>query len=218
MRKVQFENDKYYHIYNRGVDKREIFLNDKDFIRFIISMREFNVVEPIGSLKMELGRKIQTLRVCGRPLASESKTLLVDIVCYCLIRNHIHLILRQRQKSGVSHFMLKLAMGYTKYFNIKYERSGSLFQGTFKAKHIDSAKYLAWVSAYVNGNVEIHKFVMAEDYQWSSYWDYLGLRNGTLCDKMIVMNEFNNNKEYKEFVDIVIKDSKERKEYLTELE
>jgi REP element-mobilizing transposase RayT len=222
MRKIIFENNKYYHIFNRGVEKRDIFLDSKDFARFITSIREFNVVGSIGSLKEELGRKIRTLSVCGRHSASESKPRLIDIICYCLNKNHFHFILKQQQEFGISQFMLKLTMGYAKYFNIKYSRSGSLFQGPFQAKYIDTAKYLVWCSAYVNSNVEIHKLAKAKNYQWSSYKDYLNLRNGTICDKITVMDEFNNNtREYEEFVEAVIKDCQTRKEavkkYLNDL-
>ncbi|MFH1564556.1 MAG: transposase [bacterium] len=226
MRKLQFENDKYYHIYNRGVDKRDIFLDERDFGRFIVSMREFNVVEPIGSLYEKYLRESRGVNG-GLASIMEAKppqpSPLVEFVCYCLNKNHYHFILKQLVDNGIAKLMQRLSTGYTMYFNKKQNRSGSLFQGPFKAKYIDTAKYLAWCSAYVNSNVEIHKLAKAKNYPWSSYKDYLNLRNGTLCDKIAVTNEFNNNtKEYEEFVDAVIKDCQKRKdavkEYLAELE
>jgi REP element-mobilizing transposase RayT len=230
MRKVKFENNKYYHIYNRGVEKREIFLDDKDFARFIISMRELNNNSKFEE-RLFIKNKINELKQAKKEPSSKALELgsflatlpkLVEIICYCLNKNHYHFVLRQLEDNGIKIFMHKLGTGYANYFNIKNKRVGSLFQGPFQAKHIDTAKYLTWCSAYVNGNVEIHKITKAKNYGWSSYRDYLNLINGTICDKMAVMNEFNNIKEYEEFVETVIKDCQERKDaikdYLKELD
>jgi putative transposase len=108
--------------------------------------------------------------------------------------------------------MRKLGTGYTNYFNKKYDRSGSLFQGKFKAIHIDANEYLLWLSGYVNGNAEIHKISKAEDYKWGSYQDYLGLRNGTLCNKEIILSQFKNAEEYKKHTEMVIRESGKRKD------
>jgi len=94
-------NDQYYyHIYNRGTDKRKIFLEKWDYVRFL----------------------------------NEPK--LVDIICYCLNSNHYHLLVKQTTKNGISKFMHKLSLGYTSYFNDKYRRIGSLFQGKYKFKPV----------------------------------------------------------------------------------
>lgn len=148
---------------------------------------------------------------------------LVEFVTYCLNKNHYHFILKQLSDNGISRFMQRLSTSHTMYFNQKHKHSGSLFQGPFKAKRINTRKYLIWLSAYIHGNPEIHKLVKAENYQWSSYQDYLNLRNGTLCNQEIVTNEFNKKlKDYKNFVDTVISDSQNRKEsiadYLKNLE
>jgi putative transposase len=231
MRKIIFENDKYYHIYNRGVDKRKIFLDEKDFARFIVSIREFNNTSKFEE-RLFIKNRQNKARETRKELSSKTLELssflaalpkLVKIICYCLNPNHYHFILKQLVNNGIETFMHKLGTGYTNYFNTKHKRSGSLFQGPFKAKHINSAKYLAWASAYVNGNVEIHQLTKAKNYKYSSYQDYLGLRNGTLCNKQPVMIEFDNNVgEYERFVEVVIKDSRERKEaikeYMAELE
>jgi len=227
MRQIPFVTDNYYHIYNRGVDKREIFLDEKDFTRFIVSMREFNVEKPIGSLyESEFRKRISLEKEAKLPigsLASPPRKSLVEFVAYCLNPNHYHFIIKQKSDNGIKMFMHKLGTGYTNYFNTKYNRSGSLFQGPFKAKHIDSVKYLTWLSGYVNGNVQIHQIAKAKNHQWSSYQDYLELRKGTLCNKKLVLQEFNNNlQEYEDFVNVVVTDSKDRKtavkEWLAELE
>ncbi|MCK4891204.1 MAG: hypothetical protein KAS78_00915, partial [Candidatus Pacebacteria bacterium] len=106
----------------------------------------------------------------------------------------------------------KLGTGYTMFFNKKYNRSGSLFQGRYKLIHIDTNKYLLWLSGYVNGNAGIHKITEAENYKWCSYPDYLNKRNGTLCSKDIILSQFKNLEEYKKFVDMTIKESSKRKD------
>jgi len=187
MRKTQFANSEYYHIYNRGVDKRKVFLGEKDYFRFLLCMREFNCPDPIGSLEFR-----DRLRKKGLPI--------VGIIAYCLNPNHYHFILKQNLDGGISRFMLKVGSGYTTYFNLKYNRNGALFQGPFKATHIDSNELLLYLSAYVNYNSEVHGIATAEDYKWCSFPDYIGKRNGKLCNKEIILGQFNSQKEYGKIV------------------
>ncbi len=208
MRKTKFQNDYYYHIYNRGVDKRDIFMDEKDYFRFLRSMREFNCLEPIGSLFLQDSRDSHP--VACEPLGGLND--LVEFIAYCLNPNHYHFILKQKKENGISKLMHKLTMGYAQFFNNKYNRSGALFQGKFKSVHMNTDSYLLWLSGYVNGNSEIHKISKAEEWPWSSYRDYLGLRNGTLCNNKIILNQFENTQEYKELVNIIIKESDQRKD------
>ncbi len=203
LRKVPLEIEHYYHICNRGVEKMEIFRNNFDYFRFLRSMREFNVEKAIGSLlELEIRRR-NNLEVKASGL--------VDIICYSLVYNHEHMILKQLQEKGISKFMHKLETGYAMYFNNKYKRSGSLFQGKFKSIHITSETQLCWLSAYVNCNVEVHKIASAEGWMWSSYLDYIGKRNGTLCKKDIVLANFQNVEEYGQYCKEVIKEAQETK-------
>jgi len=110
--------------------------------------------------------------------------------------------------------MHKLGYGYTRYFNQKYKRSGNLFQGRYKAVHIKSTDQLYRLSAYINGNSEIHQTAKAEDYKWCSYPDYLNKRNGTLIDKKLILKNFQNLYEYQKYVKIIIDESKETKDEL----
>ena len=107
--------------------------------------------------------------------------------------------------------MHKISTSYTKYFNYKHNRSGSLFQGRYKAIHIKSDPQLQGLSFYINGNPEIHGISKAENYSWSSYQDYLNKRNGTICNKKIILNEFDNTIEYKKFTNLIIQESQETK-------
>ncbi len=221
MRHTEFANDEYYHIFNRGVDKREVFLDPDDYVRFLTGMKEFNN----GLIREERLRKAEKSESDSEsesdsdfPASTEEK--LVEIVCYCLNPNHYHLILKQLQENGVSKFMQKVGTGYTNYFNIKQSRSGTLFQGKFKSIHIDSNDYLLYLSAYVNANNFIHGYnENMEDWPYSSYLNHIGKRKGTLCGVESVLGQFEDAEEYAEFVKgnaLHLKEKKEMEKYLLE--
>ena len=107
--------------------------------------------------------------------------------------------------------MHKLGLGYTAYFNSKYNRTGALFAGSFKSVQIKTESHWLKISCYINGNPEIHKIAKADEWIWSSYLDYIGKRNGRLCDKDIVLRDFKNIEEYKSLTKEVIKDSRDAK-------
>ncbi len=202
MRKVKFANGEYYHIFNRGVDKRVVFLEQNDFQRFFQGMKEFNTIVPIGSMYENSFRENQ-------PKNGASK--LVNFTCYCLNPNHYHFILEQLIERGIEKFMHRLGIGYTQYFNKKYERSGFLFQGPFKAIHIDSNEYLLHLSAYVNLNERIHELGNGvSKSSWDEYIKNTDIYN--FCEKSIILNQFNNTSEYKIFAEDSLKGIKERKD------
>jgi len=141
----------------------------------------------------------------------ESLPKLVDIICYCLIPNHYHFILKQLVDDGIEKFMHKLGTGYAGYLNKNYDRKGMLFERPFEAYPINSEGKLWWLSAYVNCNYEIHKLGKAEDWTWSSYLDYIGKRNGKLCNKDIILFDFMSVAEYEELCKIVIEEAQDIK-------
>lgn len=198
------ENE-YYHIYNRGVDKRKVFLDDFDYQRFLKSMKEFNSKDPIGSLYEKSFEDKKNNLEAKLPK-------LVEIVCYCLNPNHYHFILKQLEERGIEKFMQRIGTGYTKYFNQRYKRTGSLFQGTFKSARIRPNAFL-YLSAYVNCNCEVHGIAKAELYRWSSYSDYLRKTKYGLCDKKVIMNEFKRGDDYKKFAQENVKVMREKKEF-----
>lgn len=213
MRKVPFVEGEYYHIYNRGVDKRTVFGDQKDADRFFKSVIEFNSEDPIGSIYENSFIKNEL----GHPMSKSNKKL-VNIVAYCLNPNHYHFILEQVIPHGIEKFMQRLGNGYTKYFNNKNHRSGSLFQGKFKSSHVDSNEYLLHLSAYVNLNFKVHKtpenFSIKLVNSWSEYLNEV--ENG-LCSKGIILNQFKNSKEYESFALSSLEDILERKEREKEL-
>lgn len=149
MRKDPLVTNQYYHIYNRGVDKRDIFMNKADLNRFFLSTKEFNVVDPIGSIKDLMLRKQEDSDV-QRP------NPLVSIVCYGFNPNHFHFVLKQEVDGGISEFLKRLLGGYTKYFNLTHQRNGALFQSRFKSNLIEDEAYFLKIRPYVHLNYLVH--------------------------------------------------------------
>jgi len=183
-----------YHVVNRGVDQRKIFLDEEDHFRFIHDLFEFNDTKPVNNLTYFF-RKSPKFNDIARPYISEERTvreLLVEILAFCMMPNHYHLLLKPRFDDGITKFMKKLNMGYAKYFNEKYERSGALFQGRFKSIAVTNEPHFIYLPYYIHCNPldlvapewrdhslknpgKAIKFL--ETYRWSSYLDYLGKKN-----------------------------------------
>lgn len=213
MKKVLFSKDEYYHLYNRGVDKRNIFESPEDLRRFLISMKELNTSEPIGSIYEHSFKKD---KLGGSTSKSDR---LVDFVAYCLNQNHFHFIVIPLVDNGVQKFMHRLGTGYTMYFNEKYKRSGSLFQGRYKAVHVESDEYLVHLSIYVNLNNRVHKNLnkpWLEKMPFSSFEQYVtGKFSGVVCDTNIVLGNFRSRKAYgieakKRLPDIIFRKKQEK--------
>ncbi|MFZ1020025.1 MAG: transposase [Minisyncoccia bacterium] len=209
-RKVNLVEGEYYHIYNRGVDKRNIFSDKSDLQRFLQSMEEFNTKDPIGSLYENSFVKEKEL--------GGSSSKLVQFIAYCLNPNHYHFILTPLVEKGIEKFMQRLGTGYTLYFNEKEKRSGSLFQGKFKSKHINSNAYLLQASSYVNLNNYDKNGIIKKSLNSSSWIEYIGQTNINFCKKSIVLGQFESKKEYEKFALETWKETCQRKEEVGNLE
>lgn len=212
MRKTPFINGEWYHIYNRGVDKRNIICDAGDSERFLLSITEFNVVEPIGSIHQHSFTLRRPTSKFGEPM--------VEFLVYCLNPNHFHFIVKQVVDGGISEFMKRMG-GYSKFFNEKYDRSGALFQGKFKSVHINSNEYLLYLSAYVNLNNLVHRISTKDAALVRSSWDeYRGVAKKQICNKDIILGQFRNIKEYtktaRETVEGIIKRKYELDGFLLE--
>lgn len=172
--KTYYENA-FYHVYNRGVEKRDIFLGRDDYLAFL------HLLKTALSPPPRQGETLSEERVV-RP-RRKNFVQKVDLLCYCLLPNHLHLLLRQNDVSATTGFMQSICTAYSMYFNKKYKRVGSLFQGVFKAIDIDDENYLLWLSRYIHRNPE--NFV---SYPYSSYEDYLGLRRTAWVNPKIILD------------------------------
>lgn len=133
-------NDQIYHVYNRGVDKRNIFLNDRDYQRFTDSLIVFNDTKNLSGGHF------------NDYVDGKDRKLIVNVIAYCLMPNHFHLLLEQVRDNGITNFIHKLTTSYTMYFNKKYGRTGSLIQWVFKRSHIISNDRLLEIGKYIHTN------------------------------------------------------------------
>jgi len=203
MKRIKFEVGKIYHICNRGVEKRIIFINEADMWRFLQGAYLFNNENSLFNTLFN----------------QENRKPLVRIMADCLMPNHYHLLVQEIQENGISKFMQKLGTGYAGFFNKKYNRVGALFQGRFKSVEIKNDIQLMQVLAYINvmnpgqlikpnlkeegiKDLEEVKKIMsfARNYSFSTNPDYLGIRDSIIIDKGIYNDFFPSPEKYKEFV------------------
>lgn len=209
MKKPIFTENEIYHVYNRGVEKREIFAADKDYYRFIHDLFEFNNENPTINTNYYFNSKIKSDIQIQR-LKKQSRKLLVEILSFVLMPNHFHLILRQKRRKGIVGFMQKLGTGYTNYFNKKYDRVGGLFQGRFKAVHVNKDAHFIHLPFYIHTNpldliyrsstsIDWGKQMdFLENYRWSSYMDYIGKQNfPSVTSREILLDLLGGEKQYK---------------------
>ncbi|MDD5152790.1 MAG: transposase [Candidatus Pacebacteria bacterium] len=213
-RKFEFSIGEYYHVYNRGTDKRIIFTSLNDYHRFIALLHLCNSSEPvhIGNI-LQNNQGLSLISLINVGISDR----LVHIGAYCLMPNHFHLLLREKQENGISLFMKKLLTAYSMYFNKKYERSGALFEGPFKATHADTDVYLKYLFSYIHLNPvkiidpnwkedgikdrEVAKKYLTE-YAHSSYLDYMGTNRaeGVILNKGAFPEYFTTAKDFDDFV------------------
>lgn len=224
MRNLQFNIGSVYHIFTRGVERRDIFLDDMDRWRFLQGLYLFNSETTSHRLLWNLSARekhlnFRTLRESLEEIDPNRKPL-VRIMADCLMPNHYHLALEEIREHGVSRFMHKLGVGYAKYFNERYARVGGLFQGRFRAVHVGNDDQLKYLLAYLHvinpgqlmepnlktvGVSDAQKVLkFAEQYPWSTHQEYLGSRESVIIDKGIAGLLFSDTREYREFVSAVI--------------
>ncbi len=228
MRKIKFCKGNFYHIYNRGVEKKAIFGSENDKWRFLQGLFMFNDEKSITNLlwQLEKSRRGVTFGVLRDFLKTKGgkREPLVRIMADCLMLNHYHLLVEEIKDGGISRFMHKLGTGYTEYFNNKYERVGSLCQGTFKAALIDNETYLQYLLVYINvlnpgeliepnlkeGGVKDVERIMqfAERYQWSTNLEYLNKRKSIIIEKGLLGEIFSIPSEYRKFSKSLLLDKK----------
>lgn len=189
----------YYHVFNRGNGKQDIFHDAEDYRFFLLRLEENLFPSRASALEDRLqGRSKKTHTPYERKLLPESS---FELVSYCLMPNHYHLLIKQNGDISVAKLIAKVCTGYSKYFNKKYGRVGHLFQDKFKATLIDDNEYLRWLSAYIHQNPQTAKLVKElEKYPWSSYKEYMSPYNNGLCKPQIVLEQFASSAAYRKFL------------------
>lgn len=184
-RNLNFSPGEYYHIYNRGSDKRKIFKDKVDYNRFILLLYYANGTDPVHLQTVK--KEIKNLQGLTLKKEIDRGETLVDIGAWCLMPNHFHILIKEKEAGGISKFLAKLSTGYTMYFNKRYDRVGPLLQGAFKAEHSKDDNYLKYLFSYIHLNPvkliqsdwrekgikdlkEVQNFL--EKYEYSSYGNY----------------------------------------------
>lgn len=198
-RKEEFINNEVYHVILRSIDDNVLFKNVDDYYRGIFSIYEFNNSKPT-TIQERRKARISFKKIDGRRASIQADCLvdkrekLVDVLVFCFMPNHIHLLLRQIKNNGLHDFMVKLGSGYGRYFNQKYQRKGYVFQNRFRSVIINDNNQLMTVANYIHLNPvsliepnfkvqgiknnsveEVVNFL--KGYKWSSFLDYIGIKN-----------------------------------------
>lgn len=170
-RHIAFAQGQYYHIYNRGVDGRNIFNEDENYLYLLRLVKKY------------------------------AQKLNIAIIAYCLMPNHYHFLVRQDSQASAGLFTQRVFNTYVKAFNKKYDRRGTLFESRYKAIHIDKSEYLLHVCRYIHANpVKAHLVSHLEDWLYSNFLEWIGNRSGLLVDHQFIRQQFSDRDEYKQFV------------------
>ena len=191
--KIFVENG-HYHIYNRGVEKRIIFQDHVDYSRFLYLLKIY--LSPTEELRKELP-------LLKSHLVKNNLSGQIDLLSFCLMPNHFHLLIRQNNKEAMTKFMKQLLTSYSMYFNKRHQRIGPLFQDVYKAIRIETDEYLLHLSRYIHLNPTARGAAL-DEFEWSSYLYYLDKRNARWLKPDFIKGYFNNSKKgftYKDFVE-----------------
>lgn len=202
MRKVVLANDEVYHVFNRSIEQRPIFIDKREYNRAFLTLDFYHFANPSLKLSKALSLERGTRQLFFQKLGQEGKKL-VELVGYCFMPSHFHFLVKQKLDEGITKFISNFTNSYTRYFNIRRERIGPIFQGVFKAVRIESDEQLLHVSRYIHLN-PVTSFIIKEKlldtYPWSSLPEYLGKQREEICDKEIVLAHFSSREKYRKFV------------------
>lgn len=200
--------DSYYHVYNRGVEKRNIFLDEKDYHVFLNLMKIY--LSPVPNATSQLMNMFPDKRIRVRKTFKDE----LEILSFCLMPNHFHLLIHQNTPQAMPEFMRALSTSYSMYFNKRYRRVGSLFQGVYKAVNISNDEYLLHLSRYIHRNpLKLTGWnpVTLSKYRYSSFSTYLNAAQRPWINSKFILNYFSNASspilKYKEFVEMIDNDS-----------
>jgi putative transposase len=201
-RKTPLLNNNYYHLYNQSIDKKSILkyqncpsraLNLLNYYRFEktpLSFHKFN----------KLSSKFQEKILANFEKEAKFK---IKVIAFCLMPTHFHLLLKQEVKNGIVNYLSNFQNAFAKFFNLKYHKKGSLFNGRFKSVLVKDDDQLLHLSRYIHLNPYSSGVIRTKEglvsYSWSSFSQYLGLEKG-FCHPQAVLGQFKNTASYKKFV------------------
>lgn len=196
-------NGEVYHVFNRGIDHRPTFTDKKEFRRAMTVLSYYRFSTPPVKLSKFFLLSNENREIILSGLSSGNQKL-AEIICYCLMPNHFHLLLKQVEDHGISRFLSNLQNSYTRYFNTKNERVGPLFLDQFKAVRIQTDEQLLHVSRYIHLNpltsFVVKDFENLQNYPWSSLPEYLGKNEFRICFSEQVLDFFKKKSDYEKFL------------------
>lgn len=168
---LTWQTGMYYHIYNRGAHKVTIFREEANYLFVLSKIKKYCAANQLS------------------------------LIAYCLMPNHYHFLLRQDGKESAGNLPQSVFNSYTKAYNKRYEHSGTLFEGRFRAKAIQTRSHLLHLCRYIHGN-PVKDGLVADpaDWPYSNYLEWIGERDGTLVDREFIQSQFDNAEEYKKFL------------------
>lgn len=197
IRKIPLITNQIYHIVNRGVDKRPIFNEWRDFQRFLETSAYYQREEQSPRFSYLTPEELKKI------LDIPPKQKIVEIICYCLIPNHFHFLLKQNKNNGISKFLSLVSNSYIRYFNTKYKRRGTLLEGNFRSVLIEDENQLLHVSRYIHLN-PVSSFITKDlkNYRWSSYHSFIDPKIKSIinCQTNLILEHFSSMKKYQKFV------------------
>lgn len=198
IRNIVLANDQIYHVFNRAIDRQTIFKTKWEYKRVIATLKYYRFTNLPIKLSQLLNLPEEQKEKIIKELVEKDEKL-VEVIAYCIMPNHFHFLLKQVQDNGISKFIANLTNSYTKYFNIKHERKGHLFEGQFKAALVESDEQLIHLSRYIHLN-PVSSFIIKdeelENYEWSSLPEYLNLTDIEFCNKKIILFFFPSLEKY----------------------
>jgi putative transposase len=204
-------NDQIYHIFNRGIERRDVFTNKYEFQRAVDTVGYYRFF----NLPLKFSQFLNKPQQVRNDIFSDieiGNEKIVSVIAFCLMPNHFHFLLKQLKENGISRFISNFTNSYTKYFNTKNERAGPLFQGIFKSVLIETNEQLLHLSRYIHLN-PVSSFLIPDkdlqNYQWSSLPEYLNLNEKDICDRKIVLDQFSSIQKYKDFLLVQVKYAQE---------
>lgn len=201
-RKIPLITEYYYHVFNRGVNKRPIFQDAWNYKRCLDQLNYYQYQNTPVSFSMLRRMKPERKQFIWETALKGPKY--VEILAYCLMPNHFHLLVKQTSDQGISKFMSKFQNSYSRYFNVKTNRSGPLLTGKFQAVRIESDEQLVHVSRYIHLNPTtaflIKKFNGLKKYLWSSYNEYCHDSTYKITNSKLILGLFQSKADYSNFL------------------
>ncbi|MDP3973665.1 MAG: transposase [Candidatus Daviesbacteria bacterium] len=201
-RRTPIVKDQIYHVFNRSIARQPIFLTNSDYQRALNVVGFYQYFRP--SLRYShYNRLPQSQKNDFLDNLKKSGQRQIEILAFCLMPTHIHFLIKESKEGGISSFMRNFQNSYAKYFNLKKERSGSLFQSMFKAVMIETDEQLIHIARYIHLN-PVTAFILKDidqlmNYPWCSFSIYIERNNSDLINKEIIMGSFSTIKNLVEF-------------------